>query len=495
MNAMFRGLLAATALVGFSLAAVPSVLAQSITIAIGSEPSTLDPQLRDDGGERQVNDNIYETLMARSSTGELVPGLAAAAPTQVDELTWEFKLREGVSFHNGEPFNADSVVASVTRVLDPANNSEQINYFGTIAKAEKVDDMTVRIITTGPDPILPSRMYWMKMIPPVYAAEGDLAGAPVGTGPYKFVSWNRGADLTLEANADYWDGAPQIDSVTYRFIGEPGTRLAGLMAGELDIITNLLPEFTATVPKFAAVPGLETSVFVLGVDNELTSDPKVRKALNLAIDRQAMVDSLFLGYATIAKGHHVNPSAFGFNEALEPHPYDPEQAKALIEEAGATGKTLQVVGESGRWLKDREQIEAVAAYWAETGLKVDVQIQEFSQYLDSLMGDGPRPDSIFIANSNELLDADREASFIYHMDGAAASNSDAEMAAMIDKARVTTDVAARDALYAEIFKRGYDRDYTVPLFNLQDIYGMSTRMEWKPRADAKMIIKEMSVVE
>ena len=495
MNAMFRGLLAATALVGFSLAAVPSVLAQSITIAIGSEPSTLDPQLRDDGGERQVNDNIYETLMARSSTGELVPGLAAAAPTQVDELTWEFKLREGVSFHNGEPFNADSVVASVTRVLDPANNSEQINYFGTIAKAEKVDDMTVRIITTGPDPILPSRMYWMKMIPPVYAAEGDLAGAPVGTGPYKFVSWNRGADLTLEANADYWDGAPQIDSVTYRFIGEPGTRLAGLMAGELDIITNLLPEFTATVPKFAAVPGLETSVFVLGVDNELTSDPKVRKALNLAVDRQAMVDSLFLGYATIAKGHHVNPSAFGFNDALEPHPYDPEQAKALIEEAGATGKTLQVVGESGRWLKDREQIEAVAAYWAETGLKVDVQIQEFSQYLDSLMGDGPRPASIFIANSNELLDADREASFIYHMDGAAASNSDAEMAAMIDKARVTTDVAAREALYAEIFKRGYDRDYTVPLFNLQDIYGMSTRMEWKPRADAKMIIKEMSVVE
>ena len=495
MNAMLRGLLASSALVGFLLAASPAVLAQSITIGIGSEPSTLDPQLRDDGGERQVNDNIYETLMARSATGELMPGLAAAAPTQIDDLTWAFKLREGLLFHNGEPFNADSVVASVTRVLDPANSSEQKDYFGTIARAEKVDDTTVRVVTTGPDPILPSRMYWMKMIPPGYAASGDFAAAPIGTGPYKFVSWNRGADLTLEANAEYWDGAPQIDAVTYRFIGEPGTRLAGLMAGELDIITNLLPEFTTTVPKFAAVPGLETSVFVLGADNELTSDPKVRQALNLAIDRQAMVDSLFLGYATIAKGHHVNPSGFGFNEALQPHPYDPETAKALIEQAGATGKTLQVVGESGRWLKDREQIEAVAAYWAETGIKVDVQIQEFSQYLDSLMGDGPRPDSIFIANSNELLDADREASFIYHMDGAAASNSDAEMAAMIDKARVTTDPAARKALYAEVFKRGYDLNYTVPLFNLQDIYGMSARMEWMPRTDAKMIIKEMSVAE
>ncbi|WP_127754490.1 ABC transporter substrate-binding protein [Devosia sp. 1566] len=495
MNFMLRGLLATSAIAVLTAAAGPAALAQSVTVAIGSEPSTLDPQLRDDGGERQVNDNIYETLMARTATGELVSGLAAEAPTQVDELTWEFKLRQGVTFHNGEPFNADAVVTSVTRVLDPANNSEQLGYFGTIASAEKIDDTTVRIITTGPDPILPSRMYWMKMIAPGYAANGDLAAAPVGTGPYKFVSWNRGTDIVLEANAEYWDGEPAIDSVTYRFIGEPGTRLSGLMAGELDIITNLLPEFTTSVPKFAAVPGLETSVFVLGTDNPIIAIPEVRKALNLAIDRQAMADSLFLGFATVAKGHHVNPAAFGFNDALESYAYDPDAARALIEAAGVAGETIHVYGESGRWLKDREQIEAVAAYWGEIGLVPEVHIEEFSQYLDTLMGDGPRPDSIFIANSNELLDADREASFIYHMDGAAASNSDAEMAAMIDEARITTDVAAREALYAEVFQKAHDLNYTVPLFNLQDIYGMSERMEWTPRPDAKLMIKEMSVTE
>src|SRR5690606_40770893 len=99
-------------------------------------------------------------------------------------------------------------------------------------------------------------------------------------------------------------------------------------------------------------PGLETSVFVLGTDNEVTKDPKVREALNLAIDRQAMVDSLFMGYATIAKGSHVNPAAFGFNENLDYYPYDLEKARALIKEAGAEGKPLVVVGESGRWLKD-----------------------------------------------------------------------------------------------------------------------------------------------
>ncbi|WP_127143899.1 ABC transporter substrate-binding protein [Pelagibacterium montanilacus] len=495
MNRQFGLLLASTALAVSLGALAPAVYAQSITVAIGSEPSTLDPQLRDDGGERQVNDNIYETLMARTPDAQLVPGLAASEPVQIDETTWEFKLREDVSFHNGEPFNADSVVASLERVIDPENNSEQMAYFGTIAGAEKIDDYTVHILTNGPDPILPSRMYWMKMIPPVYAQEGDLASAPVGTGPYEFVSWSRGDTITLQANEDYWDGAPEIDEVTYRFVGEPGTRLSGLMAGEFDIITNLLPEFTSTVPKFAAVEGLETSVFVVGADNELTSDPLVREALNLAIDRQAMVDSLFSGYATVAQGHHVNPRAFGFNDSLESYPYDPERARELIEEAGANGQTLQVIGESGRWLKDREQIEAVAGYWAETGLSVDVQIQEFSQYLDSLMGDGPRPDTIFIANSNELLDADREASFIYHMDGAAASNSDEEMAAMIDEARITTDEGERQALYDEIFQHAHDLHYTVPLFNLQDIYGMSERMEWQPRTDAKLLIKEMSVAE
>jgi peptide/nickel transport system substrate-binding protein len=495
MGTHLRHPLGAVLLAMAGLAAPHLAAAQDITVAIGSEPSTLDPQLRDDGGERQVNDNIYETLMARTPTGELVPGLAVEAPTQVDDLTWEFRLREGVSFHNGEPFNAGSVVASVTRVMDPANASEQLGYYGPIVEAQKVDDLTVRIVTSAPDPILPSRMYWMKMIPAGYAETGDLAAAPVGTGPYMFDTWNRGTDLRLVANPDYWGREPQIDSVTYRFIPEAGTRLSGLMAGEFDVITNLLPEFTAQVPNFAAVPGLETSVLVLGTDNEVTSDVRVREAINLAIDRQAMADALFQGYAQVANGIHVNPAAFGHHAALQSYAYDPERARQLIAEAGAEGAAITVVGEAGRWLKSREQVEAVAAYWSEIGLDVTVDIQEFSMYLDSLMGDGPRPDAIFIANSNELLDADRESSFIFHMDGAAASNSNAELAALIDAARVETDVAAREGMYHEIQQAVHDGHYTVPLFNLQDVYGLSERMQWTPRPDAKLLISEMQVAE
>ncbi|HWD43004.1 MAG TPA: ABC transporter substrate-binding protein, partial [Actinomycetota bacterium] len=141
----------------------------SITIAIGAEPTTLDPQVRDDGNERAINDNIYETLMARDPAGELQPGLAAAAPTRKGDESWEFKLRPEVKFSNGEAFNADAVVASVERVIDPKFNSEQASFFSTITGATKVDDLTVTIETKGPDPLLPSRMYWMKMVPAKYS--------------------------------------------------------------------------------------------------------------------------------------------------------------------------------------------------------------------------------------------------------------------------------------------------------------------------------------
>jgi peptide/nickel transport system substrate-binding protein len=496
MKMSIKKLLSRVALIAMvALPVMTSAHAAEITIAVGSEASTLDPQKRDDGGERAINDNIYETLMARSATGELMPGLAAAAPTQIDATTWEFKLRPDVKFTNGEPFNADAVVVSVNRIIDPAFASEQMSYFGTLTGAEKVDDLTVRIKTSGPDPILPSRMYWMKMVPAKYSSDPKFATEPAGTGPYKLASWTRGQEVVLEKNPDYWGDAPSIDTVRFRFIGESGTRMAGLMAGELDVITNLLPEFVASVPKSAAVQGVETSVIILSTENEITKDERVRKALNIAIDRTALADSLFSGFAIPTKGQLVNPRAFGFNETLESYPYDPAAAKALIKEAGAEGKTIVLVGEAGRWLKDRELIEAVGAYWQEAGLKVEFRIEEFGEYLNQLFDKNKRPDGIFVVNSNELLDADRETSFAYQAGGTATSNKDEEMAEWVKAARVETDVAKRKELYAKVTKKANELYYLVPLLNMQDVYGFSERLEWAPRVDAKLLAKEMKVTE
>ena len=194
---------AATSAPGRSQAA-----AGSITIAIGSEPASLDPQLRDDGGERAVGRNIYETLMDRTPKGVLVPGLAARAPKKVSAKIWQFKLRPGIKFSNGEPFNADTVVYSIKRILNPKFASEQTSFFGTIAGARKVNDLTVNILTKGPDPILPARMYWMTMVPPKASKAKGFAEHPVGTGPYTFVEWRKGDRITLQANPSYW-GTPK----------------------------------------------------------------------------------------------------------------------------------------------------------------------------------------------------------------------------------------------------------------------------------------------
>lgn len=470
-----------------------SSYAQEVTIALGSEPTTLDPQIREDGGERAVNDNIYETLMARTPKGELVPGLAEGTPQLVDPQTWEVKLRSGIKFHNGEPFNADSVVFSIKRIIDPKFNSEQISFFETIKDANKVNDLTVRIITNGPDPILLSRLYWMKMVPSGHTNDPRFAETPVGTGPYKFVQWKRGQYITLERNEDYWGEKPPINKVNYRFVEEPGTRLAGIMAGEFDIITNLLPEFTKQVPQAIHILGLEHPIVILNADGGPTKDVRVRKALNYAVDKAALAEGLFEGYAQIAQGQLLSPSFFGFNKDLGPYPYDPKKAKALLKEAGAEGATVELIGTAGRWLKDREVVEAVAAYWEAVGIKAKVRIFEFNEYLNRLFDRKTRGDAIFVVSSNELLDADKSFSAYYRAGGIGSSNSDKELAALIDNARTETDFNKRASMYHKAVKHTYDNAYFVWLLNIEDIYGVSDNVNWSGRVDAKILVNEMKI--
>jgi peptide/nickel transport system substrate-binding protein len=475
---------------GFIFIAAPA-LSQEITIALGSEPTTLDPQIREDGGERAVNDNVYETLMARTADGKLVPGLAAAEPKLVDLKTWEVKVRPGIKFHNGEALNADAVVFSVKRLIDPAFKSEQISFFSTIKDAKKVDDLTVQIITDGPDPILPGRLYWMKMVPPKHSTDPKFAESPVGTGPYKFVKWNRGQNVILEANSGYWGSKPPIQKVTYRFVSDSGTRLAGLMAGEFDLITNLLPEFTKKVPQALHMLGLEHPILILNADAGPTKDVRVRQALNYAVDKKALAEGLFEGYAQVAQGQLLSPSFFGFNQQVGPYPYDPEKAKTLLKEAGAAGASIEVIGTAGRWLKDREMVEAVAGYWEAVGLKPKVRIFEFNEYLNRLFDRKTRADAIFVVSSNELMDADKSFSAYYKTGGVGSSNSDKDLAALIDSARTETDVAKRTALYNQAVKRAFDQAYFVWLLNIEDIYGLSKRLAWPGRVDAKMLVGEM----
>ena len=466
---------------------------RGVTITLGSEPTTLDPQLREDGGERAVNDNIYETLMERTPKGLLKPSLALNTPKLLDPQSWEVKLRSGIKFHNGEPFNADAVVYSIKRIINPKFNSEQISFFNTIKDAIKIDDLTVKIITSGPDPILLSRLYWLKIVPPKHSQNKKFMELPVGTGPYKFVSWKRGQNIILERNNDYWGTKPKIEKATYLFISEPGTRIASLMAGETDLVTNLLPEFTRQVPQTVNILGLEHPIIILDADDGPTKDIRVRQALNYAVDKQALAESLFEGYAKVAQGQLLSPSFFGFNKEVGPYPYNPKKARVLLKEAGAIGSTVELVATAGRWLKDREIVESVAAYWDAVGIKTKVRIFEFNEYLNRLFDRKSRADGIFVVSSNELLDADKSFSAYYQTGGIGSSNSDQQLASFIDKARTETNVSKRLSLYNKAVKRAHDQAYFVWLLNIEDIYGLSDRIKWSGRVDAKILISEMQL--
>jgi peptide/nickel transport system substrate-binding protein len=466
-----------------------------ITIALGSEPTSLDPYLVDDGAERAVNDNVYETLLTRTPTGELQPGLATDLPTQVDDLTWQFKLRTGVTFHDGSPFNADSVVASISRMVKLIVDKKTDNdgFYSSITGATKVDDTTVNIATAKPDGILPARMYWLKMIPASAEKTEDLSDAPNGTGPYKFVNRTVGSDITLEANSSYWGDAPSIAKVTYEFVAEGGTRLAGLKSGKYDLITNLPPQDVDQAPQAAKVQGQEHPILILDTDEGITADPNVRLALNLAVDKQAIVDQIFGGYAAIDKGQLLSSSVLGFNDSIDAYPYDAAKAKQLITDAGMAGKTINLVGESGRWLNDRDLLEAIAGYWKAAGLDVKLDILEFGAYLDVLFNRDTRADAIYVSSSNDILDPDRQLSTYYQAGGIGSSNTNADLSALIDQGRQELDTAARAETYKKAVKIAYDGSYFVWLVNNQDLYGLSTRLTWTPRVDSKLLVKEMSV--
>jgi peptide/nickel transport system substrate-binding protein len=478
--------------------APPAGPSGSVVIVIGSDPSTLDPQFPDDGNARAVNDNIYEMLLVRDPvTAELGPSLATSWE-QVDDTTWRFKLREGVTFHNGEPFNADAVVYSVERMIDPEFNSEIISFVETISGAEAVDDSTVDIFTSGPDPILLARMTWLNIVPPVYTEENaaNFGNEPVGTGPYKFVEWVKGDHVKLEANADYWGGAPSIAEVTIRTIPEEATAASALQAGEVDLVRHLIPEYLDQVPKSASVHGIEFPWIRINTNVEPLNDVRVRQALNYAIDKEALRDALYSGYAAVAEGQILTPGHFGYNPDVKAYPYDPDKARQLLQEAGAEGATLEFVGEAGRWLKDKELVEALAAQLEAVGLNIDVNIAEWSQWLDLLFaGAQAAPDLQYSSHDNSLFDADRTLSVLFTSEGSQAAYANPEVDRLVTEARTETDTAAREDMYHQAVQMIYDDAACVFLLNLDDIYGMSQSLEWQPRIDGRILVKDMTLSE
>jgi len=468
----------------------------SITIAIESEPTLMDPQVTQDGGMRRVAENIYERLVEHdlNDPSILLPRLAEELPTRINDTTWEVKLRAGVTFHNGAPFNAETAKFSIERELDPEFDSELLGQIDTITGVEIIDDFTIRITTGGPDPILPSRLYMIQMVEPGFVAEGNIDTEAVGTGPYKMVEWDKGNHFDLERNEDYWGDLPQITNVRFVFIPENQTRVAALQAGDVQMATGIAPESGGDVPQLVQRAGLEYPYLRMKNYEGPLESHDLRLAIAHAVNIDDYIEYIYLGGAARVKCQPLGAGVFGYNPDLEDYPYDPDLARELVESSGYDGTPITIVAPIGRWLKFEELSQAVVSDIEAVGIVVDFQLVPFDPWLDAFLvpyGEG-QPDIAFSSTSNEIQDADRLSSLIGS--GARVSSFDNdELEAAMTTARTTLDLDERDAAYQEILATNCEIVGIFSMLTFLDNYGTADNLDWTPRYDGTARAEDMTL--
>ncbi len=499
-----RAFLTAVAAALWTQAAFAQAPTGQLTIAQGTDAVTMDPHFTTQMTAMQPFNFVYEKLLNRDASMKLVPELAESWKP-LDELTWEVKLRKGVKFHNGEEFNAAAVKFTLDRVKE-TGATHVSGGFTTIAEVRAPDPLTVHIVTKKADPLLPSRLaqWGAQILPPGYfkevGAEG-LARKAVGTGPYRFVQWRKDDNLTFEANPDYWGEKPKFAKVVFRPIPDEFARVAALTAGEVDIAVNIPVDFSERIKKgkntyLSQTQASATNVFILGNDEALKSQ-KVRLALNLAIDRQKLSDSLFRGFAKpISQG--AAPTDFGYNPDIPPYPYDPERAKKLLAEAGyPKGLKLDVQSSNGYILGDTLIVEAVVEMLKQVGVDAQPKILEIARRAEML---GKRAvTGMLLANpGSTLFDADGIVWRLLHPDALAgaywpAGQKDTEFFKQMETARYTIDQKARRELYYKAAQTLHDDPPWLYLWQEFYLYGINCRVSYQARVDTMILPTTVSV--
>ena len=470
---------------------------EAITIAIGGEPTSLDHQFAaDDGMMRVITWNIYEPLVQLNGQTLEPECVLAESYEQIDDVTMEFKIREGVTFHDGDTLDAYDVEYSINRCLDPELNSQILSNIETFDHAEAIDANTVRIITKNPDPILITRV----TLVPIFSKEFtetksaiDMTTVANGTGPYSFVEWKAGDRITLKAFEGYWGEAPVIKDVTFRFIEEPLTMLSALQAGEIDLCTNMLPEYQEDIPQ--VISQVSNECFWIRFNqngSSIFSSKEARLAAAYAVDNEAIADALFQGYATPCDGQMCRPGYTGYTEAIKDYGFDPDKAKELLAQSGYNGEELQLVYEQGRWLKDGEVAQTVAAQLQDAGFNVSLQLLSWSEWLNMLFDKERVPDLFFSSNGNDFFDADRPLSTCASSKGNQSATLPSEWDDKISAAQAEMDPAKRQAMYDEINQHFFEDPFALYLVGADVLYGGAPDLKWEARRDNEMLVKEIS---
>ena len=472
--------LAATLFAGFALPASAQTPPNVLVVGQIAEPSSLDPDNITAVNDFRIVFNVYDGLVRyKPGTLEVEPALAKSWDISEDGLTYTFHLRDGVKFHDGTPFNADAVKFKFDRMMDKENPyHDTANYplsylLAQVESAEVIDDLTVAITLTQPyAPFLSNMAYTSGLImsPEAVKTYGKDAGRhPSGTGPFKFAEWQSNTRVVLEKNPDYWDGAPALDAVIFRPITDANTRVAEMLSGGVDLLTEVPPDNVAT---FAADSGFtvydqstpQIWFLILNAKDGPMADKRVRQAVNYAIDKQSMVDNVLQGTAVVASGPMPPAFTWAYNEALDPYPYDPEKAKALIAEAGMDGADVTfLVTEGGSSMLDPVPMgTAIQADLEAVGLNVKIETYEWNTFLGivnpGLEGKGDMAEMSWTTNDPDTLPYLALRTDAWPDKGGFNSGyySNPKVDALIEAAQIETDQDKRAALYKEMQEIVYD---------------------------------------
>lgn len=462
-----------------------------LRIALASEPNTFDPHLTVGRNTQIFIANVYDGLTARDPKANLIPALATEWNVLDDHSGWQFKLRPGVKFHNGDDFNAESVKFTLDRAINPDTKSTVSSELGTIAGTEVVDPATVTVRTKQPDIMLPSRLseLYGGMLSPAYTKATDpatLGTKPVGTGPFKVAEWVKNERLVLEATSSYWRGAPSVGRIVVRPILEDAARIAALQAGEVEFVSNVpyqradeLGRDANLVVKTVTTP----RVFFVVMDprQKPFDDVRVRQALNYAVDVDAIIKTLYLGHAK-RLATVVDEASLGYDPSVPPYPYDPAKAKSLLAEAGyPNGFATEFDTFTGSIADHSKPAEAIVEYLRKAGVDAKLNVFEFGAFGPRRVANQVSPLHIY-SLGNAYFEPAWAIKWMMQ-DNLGMHYRNVEAYALLDKAEGTFDAEERKKLYADVQRKLKDDAGFLFLYQSDAVFAMNKRLDYEPRAD------------
>ena len=413
---------------------------------------------------------------------------------------WTFKLKKNIKFHNGAPLTSKDVAFSIEKMRDEKGGSLQASNFKDVTEVQTPDDLTVVFVTKQPLAIFLDRLENRFILSKVAGDKfGDkLYDNPIGTGPYKFVSYQRGGNMVFTRNEEYWGGKAAIKEVIFRKVTEDAARLAALESGQADFINNVPDHEVARLQKHPRVridkvEGLRMFFLAFNMAFKPWDNKLVRQAANYSVDAPAIVKNIFDGIGYPCNGP-VGANVIGADPKLKRYPYDPQKAKQLLTQAGfPNGCDIQLYYSAGRYPKDKEVCQVVAAQMVKGGFRVELISQEWALFWDKQGVNGGKLPFYYIGRGS-LTDADTLYDQYFRTGTTKRTNySNPELDKIIEEQQKTADQKKRVALLQQAGKTIMEEAPFIPLYNLADIYGVARNLIWQMRPDEKVLGWDMKI--